>query len=137
LLIPGINNNYEGDAPDVGAFESQGYGFRLQVTPLYQAISPGGTAEYTIDIQPISDFSETVTISLVNLPIGLTASIKPDTLTPPGRAMLTITDTHTAPLSSGIWYSIDVFAEGGGVSELYPIGLLVGGYEEFLPVMRK
>ena len=24
LLIPGINDDYEGDAPDVGAFESQG-----------------------------------------------------------------------------------------------------------------
>ena len=137
LLIPGINDDYEGDAPDVGAFESQGFGFKLQVTPLYQAVEPGGTAVYTVDIQPIHNFSETVTISLVNLPISLTASIEPETLTPPGHAMLTITDTHTAPLSSGIWYSIEVFAEGGASSEASSIWLLVGGYEQFLPVVRK
>ena len=64
LLIPGINDDFLGDAPDIGAFEFNDYGFTLQVTPLYQVIEPGGTAVYTIDVQPIRAFTETITISL-------------------------------------------------------------------------
>ena len=137
LFIPGINDNYEGDAPDVGALESQGYGFTLEVIPLYQAIDPGGIATYTIEIQPIHNFSETVTISLVNLPISLTASIEPESLTPPGQATLTITDLPAAPLNSGIWYPLAIFAEGGGTSEIYDFWLLVGSSEVFLPIVEK
>ena len=136
LFIPGINDDFIGDAPDIGAFEFINYGFTMQVTPLYQVIDPGGTAVYTIDMQPIRDFTETITLT-INLPISLTASIVPETLTPPGQATLTITDTHTTPLSSGIWYSIEVFAEGGGASGVYPIWLLVGGSEVFFPIVKK
>jgi hypothetical protein len=136
LFIPGINDDFIGDAPDIGAFEFINYGFTMQVTPLYQVIDPGGTAVYTIDMQPIRDFTETITLT-INLPISLTASIVPEILTPPGQATLTITDTHTTPLSSGIWYSIEVFAEGGGASRVYPIWLLVGGSEVFLPIVKK
>jgi parallel beta-helix repeat protein len=136
LLIPGINDNFIGDAPDIGAFEFIDFGFTMQVTPLYQVIDPGGSAVYTVDLQPIGDFTETITLT-VNLPISLTASIVPETLTPPEQALLTITDTHTTPLSSGIWYSIEVFAEGGETSELCEFWLLVGGSQVFMPLVRK
>jgi len=137
LLIPGINDDFNGTAPDIGAFEFIDYGFTMQVTPLYQVIDPGGTAAYAIDIQPIRNFSETVSISLVNLPLSLTASIEPNTLTPPGQTTLTITDTHTTPLSPGIWYTIEVLAEGGEASQLNEIWLLVGGKQIFMPMVRK
>jgi hypothetical protein len=137
MYLPGINDGYEGDAPDVGAFESPAYGFTLLVTPLYQVIEPGGTATYIIDLQPIRGFTETVTLSLVNPPPILTASIEPETLTPPGKAMLTISDSHIPPLGQGVWYPLELFAEGGSASEVVSFWLLVGGSQMFLPLVKR
>jgi parallel beta-helix repeat protein len=135
LLIAGINDDYAGDAPDVGAFEFTGYGFTLQVQPTSRAIDPGGTALYTIDVQPIRTFTDTITLSVVDLPVSLTASIEPETFIPPGQATLTVTDTHSAPLDPGIWYDFTVSAEGGGTAAKMGVWLLVGGVEIFLPVV--
>ena len=137
LLIAGINNDYAGEAPDVGAFEFTGYGFTLQVQPASRAIEPGGTALYTIDVQPIRTFTDTISLSVVGLPISLTASIEPETLIPPGQATLTVTDTHSAPLDPGIWYDFTISAEGGGAAAKTGVWLLVGGVQVFLPVVKK
>ena len=137
LRIPGINDGFAGDAPDIGAFEFACSGFTLIVQPPSQKVEPGGTAIYTIDMQPIGTFTETISLSLVNLPIGLTASLDPQILTLPGQAILTVTDTHTASLYPGIWYGFTIAAEGGSLTENANLWLLVGGVEVFLPVVRK
>jgi hypothetical protein len=137
LLIPGINDDYAGAAPDIGAFEFYDYGFTIQASPLSQVVDPGGTVVYTIDVQPIRTFTETVTLSLVNLPISLTASLDPVVLTPPGQAILTVTDSHVAPLTPGILYTFTVSAEGGEFTTKADVWLLVGGSQVFLPIVRK
>lgn len=134
LVIPGINDGFSGAAPDIGAFEFTDYGFSLQVIPLSQDIDPGGTAIYTIDVQPLRTFTDTITLSLVDLPISLTANLIPSSLTAPGQATLTVTDTR---MISGAWYTFTVSAGGGGYAAKASVGLLVGGTQVFLPLVGK
>jgi hypothetical protein len=136
VIIPGINDDYAEAAPDIGAFEFSESGFTLQVSPTSQAIDHGGSAMYTIDVQPIHGFSETITLT-VNLPISLTGTLVPESFLPPAQATLTLTDTHMTPQSPGLWYPLALVAEGGGVSKKYDFWLLVDGSLVFLPVVAK
>jgi hypothetical protein len=135
LFIPGINDGYAGAAPDIGAFEFANGGFSLLVSNPSQVIDPGGTAVYSIDVQPVGSFTGTITLSMLNMPVSLTASLDPQILTAPGQSILTITDTHDAPLYPGIWYGFSLTAEGGGSTAEVDLWLLVDGVEMFLPVV--
>jgi hypothetical protein len=50
----------------------------------------------------------------------------------------TLNDTPTpGPLLPGLWYEIEVTAEGGANIQMITIRLLVGGSQVFLPIARK
>ena len=135
IVIPGINDAYLGSAPDIGAFEYADGGFALTVAPASRAITPGGVATYTLDVQPIGGFTGTVTLSAAIPSPRLRVSLNPGSLTPPDRATLTLTDTHTdSTLLPGRWYSLPVTASGDGLTQVVPVGLLVGGARVYLPV---
>jgi hypothetical protein len=136
-LIPGINDDYAGAAPDVGAFEYRGQGFTLSALPPAQAIPPGGTATYTVAVQPVGGFSATVTLAAAAFP-SLTLSLTPAALAPTGHATLTITDHHPGPtLLPGVWYTLPITATGASVTQTVSVGLLVGGMRAWLPVIFK
>jgi hypothetical protein len=134
-----------GSAPDIGAFEYQGYGFTLSAAPSVQAIDPGGVATYTLSVQPNGGFTATVTLSAANPPPsftlsaieGLTLSLVPTAIDPPGQAALTITDTHMGTLLPGLWYTVPITATGGGFTQTTGVGLLVGGARVYLPLVLK
>ena len=134
-----------GSVPDIGAFEYQGYGFTLSAAPSVQAIDPGGVATYTLSVQPNGGFTATVTLSAANPPPsftlsaieGLTLSLVPTAIDPPGQAALTITDTHMGTLLPGLWYTVPITATGGGFTQTTGVGLLVGGARVYLPLVLK
>jgi parallel beta-helix repeat protein len=135
VLIPGINDDYVGAAPDVGAFEYQGFGFTLTAYPSTRAVAPGGVATYTVGVQPIGSFSATVALAASSSP-SVTLAIKPPVVTPPGQATLTLTDTHTgATLTPGVWYTTTITGTGGGVTQTTNVELLVGGARVYLPLV--
>jgi len=138
VVIPGINDGYVGAAPDVGAFEYEGFGFTLSTVPSSRAIMPGGIATYTIGVQPIGGFSSTVTLTAANPSPDLTLQLAPATLSPSARATLTVTDGHSGTsLLPGLWYTIPITATGGGVAQSTSVGLLVGGARLWLPIMLR
>ena len=138
VVIPGINDDYVGAAPDVGAFEYQGYGFTSERCASARAIAPGGVATYTIDVQPIGGFSSTVTLFAASPSPSLTLQLNPTTLSPSARATLTVTDGHSGTsLLPGLWYTIPITATSGGVTQSMSVGLLVGGARVWLPVALK
>jgi len=138
VVIPGINDGYVGAAPDVGAFEYQGYGFTLNTVPSTRAIAPGGVATYTVGVQPIGGFSSTVTLVAASLSPSLTLQLAPTTLSPSARATLTVTDGHSGTsLLPGLWYTIPITATSGSVTQSTSAGLLVGGARVWLPVVLK
>ncbi len=141
LVIPGINDEYAGSAPDLGALEhpdSPGSGFTLDVTPANAAISPGDAVTCTVSLNPVGSFTETVTLTATASPSDLLVSLSPASLVPPGRATLTLTDTHTGPtLLPGVQYTVLITATGGGLSQTTSVGLLVGGTRLYLPLLAK
>ncbi|MBL7063149.1 MAG: right-handed parallel beta-helix repeat-containing protein [Anaerolineae bacterium] len=138
VIISGINDDYVGIAPDVGAYEYQGYGFTLTTTPSSRAISPGGIARYDIGVQPIGGFTHTVTLVATSPSPSLTLSLAPTALDSAGQGTLTLTDTHPGPtLLPGLWYTIPITGTGGGVTRTVSVGLLVGGARVYLPVILR
>ncbi len=137
LLIPGINQDYMGAAPDIGAFEYEGFGFTLHASPEVQAIQPGGTATFLLDLQPVGGFSETVTLSAPAPPISLTLTLDPGVVELPGQATLTVTDTHAGPLHPGLWYTFAITATAGEIVQETSIYLLIGGSRLYLPLVAK
>jgi hypothetical protein len=136
MLIPGINQNFVGAAPDLGAFEYEGYGFTINANPQIRAIDLGGTAVYVLDLQPVGGFSGTVMLSASPPSLSQTLIIDPENIELPGQATLTVMDHHTN-LENGLWYSIPVNGEVGEVIQQISIGLLVGGPSVYLPVVNR
>ncbi len=138
VIIPGINDDYAGAAPDVGAFEYAGAGFTLRAVPANRAIPPGGVATFTLAVQPVGDFAQAVTLSAASPSPSLILSLAPASFTPPGVAVLTVTDTHGEPtLVPGLWYTIPISGTGGGFERVTSVTLLVGGTRIYLPLTLK
>jgi hypothetical protein len=144
VVIPGINDDYVGDAPDIGAFEYQGYGFTLDAAPSMQVISPGGVATYTLSVGSLGGFAEAVDLVTASPSPSLTLSLVPNTVSPPGWATLIVTDSLQFPGNlefpgnwASLWYTLPVTATGGGVTRSTSVSLLVGGTRIYLPVVLR
>jgi len=138
IVIPGINDDYVGTAPDIGAFEYEGYGFTLVATPPSRAIAPGGVATYMIEVQPVGGFTATVALTAASPSPSVTLSLHPTAITPPGQATLTLTGTYTGTtLLPGLWYTVPITATGDGVTQTTNVGLLVGGERVYLPTILR
>jgi parallel beta-helix repeat protein len=134
IVIPGINDDYAGSAPDIGAHEYEGYGFLLTTAPPSRAIVPGAVATYTLSAQPVGGFSAFVDLVAASPSPSLTVGLVPPSIGPPGKATLTVTDTHSAGSPwPDVWYHVPITATGGGVTQTTSVGLLVGGTRVYLP----
>jgi hypothetical protein len=122
---------------DIGAYEYQGYGFRLSVTPRFHTIEAGESAIYMIDLRSQGGFTETITLSVSPPSPSLTLALNPVSLDPPGQAVLTVTDTHTTAPTTGIWYSIPITGTVDEMVEQITVDLLVGGTRVYLPLVRR
>jgi len=137
LVIPGINDSYLGGAPDIGAFEYEGYGFSLSAIPTKQAIQPGGSAVYTLSLESRGGFGDTVQLTVSNPSPDLIVNLDADQAVPPAQVALTITDIHVAPIPVGLFYTIPITATSGDLIQGINIYLLVGGRQVYLPLAYK
>jgi len=137
IVLPGINDDYTGSAPDIGALEYEGQGFTLDVTPSTQAVAPGGTTTYAVEVRPVGGFADAVTLAATSPSPYLDLSLDPTEVVPPGQATLTVTDAHAEPLPHGLWYTLSVTASGGGLERTASVRLLVGGMEVYLPIVLR
>jgi len=146
VTISGINDGHAGSAPDMGAFEHVGQGFELSADPPAQAIDFGGIATYVIGVQSYSSDIYPVTLSTINSSPALSVSLVPTMVTPPGQAILTLTDKQSLVGSGqtgaltclpGLWHTVPVTGTGGGFTEVIWIDLLVRGTRFYLPLILK
>jgi hypothetical protein len=135
IYLPGINAGYAGAAPDLGAFEYQGYGFTLKATPATRAIRPGETTSFAVNVQPIGSFTTTVALTATRPLSDLIINLAPLSITPPDTATLIITSSLS--ISTPTWYTIPVTATSSGLTQTISLNLLVGGVPVYLPVVRK
>ena len=137
VTLPGINDEYVGAAPDIGAFEYEGYGFTLRAVPSAHVVVPGQAAAYTLDLRPIGGFSATLTLTATSPSPNITLQLNPATATLPGQATLTVTNSYAGTLAPGVWHTIPITATGGGVTQTASVGLLVGGARVYLPLVSR
>jgi hypothetical protein len=137
-VIPGLNDDYVGAAPDIGAFEYQGHGFVLTATPASQAILPGGVAMCIIGVQPVGGFTSTVTLVTASPSPSLTLHLDLALVTPPAQVTLAVTDSHPGPLLlPGLWFTLPITATAEGVTQALNVDLLVGGARNWLPLVLR
>lgn len=113
--------------------------FILHVDPTTQAVDTGGVATYTIQIQPTSEFTHTVTLMASSPSPDLDLNLAPTAIASAGdQATLTLDDLHDdGTLSSGLWYTVPITATGGDITKTTRVGLLVNGTRVYLPIVSK
>lgn len=122
----------------VSSNSGQVQGFSLGAAPSFRSIQPGGSATYLLNLTVAGNFTSTVSLTTGSPPPNLQVSLSPGSLTPPGPATLTLTDTHViSPLIPGVWHNLLVTAAGGGFTRTATVSLLVGGARAYLPVILK
>lgn len=89
--------------------------FTGSVTPTYQGVAPGGSAQYVVTLHTLGTipFNNTVTLTMGGLPAGVTGSFNPPTINPDtnGSSTLTLTTTSGTPQGS---FQINLTGTGGG-----------------------
>ncbi len=111
--------------------------FYLTTDPASHAIDPGGVATYIIGVEPSGGFTDTVYLDASSPSPDLDVGLTPGSVTPPGQATLTITDSHPGPtLLPGEWYNVPITATNG-VAQTTSVRLLVGGVRLYLPTVLR
>src|ERR1700749_4671589 len=87
--------------------------FTLVVEPDSVTLVPGESASFVISSTPTGGFSTNITLSVTNLPSGVTASFSPNPIKPPATSVLTLTATTNAATGN---FTLDVIAVGGGIT---------------------
>ena len=75
--------------------------FTLSAAPGAQAVVPGASTAYTVNVAGVNGFAGAVALAASGLPAGATASFAPSSVTGSGTATLTI--TTSAAIQTGNW----------------------------------
>jgi uncharacterized repeat protein (TIGR01451 family) len=89
--------------------------FNFTLEPKSLTLVPGQSASFVVTVTPFGGFTNEVTLSVTNLPFGVTANFSPQTLTPPGTSLLTLNATTNAANGS---FMLDLTAIGGGITNM-------------------
>jgi hypothetical protein len=122
-----------GPLADVGADELR----FLNVFPAARQIPPGGSTNFTVTVKPSAGHGATITLEISAAFPDLQLNLQPNSLTPPGQAVLTITDLLGGPPLPGRLYQIPVTASAPSISQVVRASLLVGGSALHLPIMLR
>jgi hypothetical protein len=124
-----------GIGSDQGAFEFQVSGFILETSPDNLALNPGASAQVQVEILGVSEFGELVALQTGASPPDLVFSFDLTAGVPPFTSTLTITSTDSPPLQPGNFYSVPIIGAGGNITVTVNLGILVGGWKTYLPVV--
>ena len=100
--------------------------FVVSLAPQLRTITPGSSAQYTVNVTPLAGFTGTVNLSAANLPSGVTPSFNPTSLSftdaNPKTSTLTLNSTAGTALGN---YSIDVTGQSGSLMHTAQVTLRV------------
>jgi hypothetical protein len=105
-----------------------GTGYTLSATPSTDSLNPGGSASYTVTVNPMGSFTGTVDLSASGLPSGATASFFPTSISTSGSSTLTIT---TAANSSASRSTLTVSGTSGSLTQTANVNLDVTASPDF------
>ncbi len=107
-------------------------GFFIAVDPINVTACSPDNAEFDIDVVSILGFSDDVTLSLNNLPSGLTEAFSANPLSPGSSSTLTFSDVQAATPGN---YTITVVGTSGAIVDQADISLRILSGEPFAPVL--
>jgi hypothetical protein len=97
-----------------------GASFRLRATPDTQSVCAPDDAVYTLNVEPIGDFTEAVSLSALGVPPGASVSFSVNNAVPPFTSLMTISGTAGSPPGS---YSIAVHGSAVSTERSLPVQL--------------
>jgi pseudomonalisin len=98
--------------------------FQLSASPAAVYLAQGSNAASTWTVSVSGGFRSAVTLSLGNLPNGLTAVFVPAGFASPGAGTSALTLTAAAKMALGT-YNLVITASGGGISKTAPLAVTV------------
>jgi hypothetical protein len=99
--------------------------FALTASPTTVSVAQGGTKTTTVSTTVSGGFNSAVSLSATGLPIGVTATFSPTSITAPGSGSSTLTFTASSTATTGT-ATITINASGGGLSHSTTVSLTVG-----------
>ena len=73
------------------------YQFQISASPSSRTITRGESPTFSLNVSVTSGYSQTVQLSLLSTPVGVTSVFSPQSNTPPFTSILTLTTTNSTP----------------------------------------
>ena len=102
--------------------------FSVSATPASNGITPGSSANYTVNVSASSGFNSAVSFSVSGLPTGTSATFNPTSVTGSGSSTLTVSTTSSTPLGS---YPLTISATSGSLVHTTSVTLVVSAATDF------
>jgi hypothetical protein len=129
----GVHDWHAGTAYDIGRHEG---GFELLADPPGRSIEPGGTARYSLRVDP-SDLPYAVTLTATSPSPDLFVALSPTVLAPGATATLIAADGQVGTSEFSRWYTVPITGAGGGFTRAGHVTLLVNGAHVYLPLVLR
>jgi len=100
--------------------------FEISVSPSFQSVNPGSSASYTINVNPLGEYSSEVSLSsewIGTPPTDAVGQLSPTKVTPPGTSTLTVTPSLNTALGQ---YTINITGRSGYITHSKTVTLIVG-----------
>jgi hypothetical protein len=97
--------------------------FSLSASPSSQAILPGSNTSYSVTVNPLNGYTNTVSLTLSGCPTGATCSISPSSVGPPYNAS-TLSVTTTIAIAPGN-YTITITGTDGTLTRNTSVNLAI------------
>jgi len=90
-------------------------GIEIEIDPISQSVAQNNYGEYQINISPLGGYSDSVDLSILNVPTTCNYSLNQSRVSVPGSAILSVEPTITTMEGQ---YEFQISASGSGTSEL-------------------
>lgn len=107
--------------------------FSSVVTPIANDVCSGDPASFSITINAIGPFTETVNLNAVNLPAGVSFNFSPANVVSSGSSTLTILNTENAAPGT---YNFDIEVNGGGISQILNTSVTINDATLAIPELQ-
>ncbi len=112
--IPGVGDATDQDFAIVCSNCAQAPTFSLRATPMADEICAGSDFSASVAVGSIQGYVDPVQLSLAAFPFGANLAVTPDTVTPPGAALVSVTDS--AGVGAGT-FNVTLAGNSGAISK--------------------
>jgi hypothetical protein len=102
--------------------------FAVSATPASNTVTPGSSANYTVNVTSTGGFSSQIGFTISGLPTGATASFNPTSVTGSGSSTLTVNTTSSTSLGT---YPLTIAATSGNLVHTASVNLVVSAAPDF------